>query len=189
MTAVRIAGLMRQLDRFTDAAGRLFAWLGLATVLLCFATVYLRYVFDMGLIWLQESYIWTHAAAVMLGSAYSLHHGGFVRVDIFYARMGARGRAWIDLLGSLVLLAPFLLMLAYSGWSFFSASLRMNERSMYEGGLPATYILKATLLMFVALLAVQGLAMVLRAILALVQGAPQPGAAAAPSAPAADTPA
>jgi TRAP-type mannitol/chloroaromatic compound transport system permease small subunit len=134
-------------------------------VLLCFASVYLRYVLGIGLVWLQESYVWTHAAAVMLGSAYSLMKGGFVRVDMLFSRMSERGKAWVDLLGSLLFLAPFAAMLAHSGWGFFAMSWRMGERSGFEGGLPATYVLKGTLLLFVLLIAVQASAMALRSIL------------------------
>ena len=63
------------------------AWLTLGTVLICFATVYLRYALNIGLIWLQELYIWTHAAAIMFGAGYVLMRGGFVRVDLLYTRL------------------------------------------------------------------------------------------------------
>src|SRR5882757_4298411 len=77
----------RRLDRVSEWTGRIVAWLTLATVLICFATVYLRYALNIGLIWLQELYIWSHMAAIMLGAGYVLLRGGFVRVDIFYVRM------------------------------------------------------------------------------------------------------
>lgn len=169
------------LDAITAGVGEAISWLCLATVLLCFATVYLRYVFDVGLIWLQESYIWTHAAAVMLGSAYSLMQGGFVRVDMLFNKLSERGRAWVDLLGSLVFLLPFVAMLTHSGWGFFSMSWKMGERSAFEGGLPATWLLKGTLLLFVALIVVQALAMVLKSIVVIRThgGAQASGAAGA----------
>ncbi len=161
----RLATAVAALERFTERVGEAVSWLCLATVLLCFASVYLRYVLGIGLVWLQESYVWTHAAAVMLGSAYSLMKGGFVRVDMLFSRMSERGKAWVDLLGSLVFLAPFAAMLAHSGWGFFAMSWRMGERSGFEGGLPATYALKGTLLLFVLLIAVQAAAMMLSSLL------------------------
>jgi TRAP-type mannitol/chloroaromatic compound transport system permease small subunit len=163
-----------RIDGFTARVGEAASWLCLGTVLLCFASVYLRYVLDIGLIWLQESYIWTHAAAVMLGSAYSLMKGGFVRVDMLFSRMSERGRAWVDLLGSLLFVAPFLWMLGRSGYGFFAMSWRMGERSAYEGGLPATYVLKGTLMAFVLLVGLQALAIALRALLVLLQRRPVP---------------
>jgi hypothetical protein len=78
-----------RLDAFTAWVGRVVAYLGVATVLICFATVYLRYALGIGYVWLQESYIWTHCAAIMFGSSYAILQGGFVRVDMFYNRMSA----------------------------------------------------------------------------------------------------
>lgn len=168
--ASRLEALAARLDAFTTGVGRVVAYLGVATVLICFTTVYLRYAFGIGFIWLQESYVWTHAAAIMFGSGYALLQGGFVRVDMVYNRMGRRTRAWVDLFGTLVFMGPFLWMMAYYGWSFFLASWRMGERSAYDAGLPGVYILKATLLAFVVLVGVQGVAMVCRCLVTLLRG-------------------
>ena len=63
----------------------------------------LRYVFSLGWVWMQESYVWLHGLVFMLGAGYSLLHNGHVRVDIFYRPAGPRAKAWVDLLGSLLL--------------------------------------------------------------------------------------
>ena len=47
---------------------------------------------------------------------------------------------------------------------FFLSSYQMNERSAYEDGLPAIYLLKGMMLIFVALLALQWLAQVLESL-------------------------
>jgi len=157
-----------RLDALTRGVGRVVAYLMFATVLICFMTVYLRYALGIGFIWLQESYIWTHVLTIMFGSSYALLQGGFVRVDIFYNRATERGKAWVDLVGTVVFLGPFLWMAGASGWSFFLASWRMGERSAYESGLPATYLLKGTLLLFVLLFAVQGTAIACRCVITLL---------------------
>lgn len=163
-----IAAAAGRIDRFSAAVGRLAAYFVVATVLICFANVYLRYVVGVGFVWLQESYIWTHVAAIMFGSSYALLLGGFVRVDIVHAGMSERAKAWVELFGTVFFLGPFLWMAWASGWSFFLASWRMGERSAYESGLPATWLLKATILVFVALVALQALAIVLRSLLTLL---------------------
>ena len=167
--ASRLEALAAPHDDITNGLGRVVAYVGVATVLICFATVYLRYAFGIGFIWLQESYVWTHAAAIMFGSGYALLQGGFVRVDMVYNRMSQRAKAWVDLFGTLVFMGPFLWMMAYYGWSFFLASWRMGERSAYDAGLPGVYILKATLLAFVLLVGVQGIAMICRCLVVLLR--------------------
>jgi TRAP-type mannitol/chloroaromatic compound transport system permease small subunit len=163
-----LLAVANRLDALATGVGRVVAYFTVATVLICFLNVYLRYAIGVGFVWLQESYIWTHVAAIMFGSSYALLQGAFVRVDPFYSRMSERGKAWVDLFGSIVLLGPFVWMMGFSGWSFFLASWKMDERSAYESGLPAMYLLKGTLLIFVALVSLQGIAIVCRCVLTLL---------------------
>jgi TRAP-type mannitol/chloroaromatic compound transport system permease small subunit len=162
-----LVAIADRLDALATGVGRVVAYFTVATVAICFLNVYLRYAVGIGFVWLQESYVWTHVAAIMFGSSYALSQGAFVRVDPFYSRMSERGKAWVDLFGTIVFLGPFVWMMGYSGWSFFLASWKMDERSAYESGLPAIYLLKGTLLIFVALVALQGCAILCRCVLAL----------------------
>ncbi|RRQ21830.1 TRAP transporter small permease subunit [Thiohalobacter thiocyanaticus] len=151
----------RILETVSEQVGRLVAWLTLAMVLVMFTVVVLRYAFDFGRIYLQESVTWMHAAVFMLGAAYTLRHEGHVRVDIFYRRFSPRTRAWVDLLGTLVLLLPVSLYLLWTGWDYVADSWAMREGSLQTGGLPAVYLLKSLLLAMPVLLLLQGLAMIL----------------------------
>src|SRR6185503_16433655 len=92
------------IDRLTRAVGRAAAWLVVAVVLLQFALVVARYAFALGSMKLTEAVIYGHAALIMGPAAWTLAAGGHVRVDIFYGQAGARARAAIDLVGSLLLL-------------------------------------------------------------------------------------
>jgi TRAP-type mannitol/chloroaromatic compound transport system permease small subunit len=161
------AGTVDAIDTLCRWVGYAVAWLALATVLLCFATVYLRYALGYGLIWLQESYIWTHVAVIVLGAGYTMMSGGFIRVDVFYARWTNRRRALSDLVMTVLLLAPFLWVLGSGIWTFWQTSWASDEGSLNPGGMGNYWILKATLLGFIALVALQGLAFVLRGFLVL----------------------
>lgn len=93
--------------------------------------------------------------------------GGFVRVDIFYGRMSPRGRAHVDLWGTLLFLMPFLAVLGWAFWRFFFASYVADEGSPNPGGLPDWWLLKGTLVAFVVLTFLQGLATIARSLLVL----------------------
>ncbi len=166
-----------RIDQVTAAIGKVVAWLTLATVVICFATVYLRYAMHVGLIWLQELYAWTHVIAITMGAGYVLLKGGFVRVDMVYARLSKRGRAWVDLLGTIFLMAPFLYMMAVAGWSFFRTSLMMNEASQQDTGLPWLWLLKGTLLVFVFAVGLQGVSMLARSLATILSPATDDGRA------------
>ena len=104
MNALR--GFVRGIDAINDWIGRAAAWLTLGCVLTCFAVVVLRYAFGIGFPWMQELYVWQHAAVFMAGAGYTMLHRGHVNVDVLYGRLNPRGKAWIDILGTLVFLFP-----------------------------------------------------------------------------------
>ena len=88
------AGVTTAIDTLNRSIGRVTAWLTLAMVLVIFCVVVLRYLFDTGWIWLQESVTWMHAAVFMLGAAYTLQDDGHVREPIVaYYEERARGGA------------------------------------------------------------------------------------------------
>ncbi|MEE8145283.1 MAG: C4-dicarboxylate ABC transporter permease, partial [Kiloniellales bacterium] len=60
-----LATFVRSIDRLNDAIGRSVAWLTLAMVLIAFTVVVLRYVYAIGWVWMQESYVWLHGIVFM----------------------------------------------------------------------------------------------------------------------------
>jgi len=147
--------------------GWVVAWMTLGTVLVCFATVYLRYAVGTNFIWLQEIYLWQHVMVIVLGAGYTMMTGGFVRVDVLYSRWGARRRAWVDMGLSVLLLGPFLWVFWTTSLVFFGNSWASDEASMNPGGMPNLWLLKGTLLAFAVLIGLQGLAFVARGLLVL----------------------
>jgi len=162
-----VAGFARGVDWLNEQVGQVVSWLTLATVLVCAVVVILRYVFSIGFIWMQELYVWTYAAVFLLGAGYTLRHQGHVRVDILTANAGPKTRAWIDLFGTLVFLLPWLAVIAWTAWPYVSASWAIAEASSQTDGMPALYLLKSLLLVFCALLGLQGLATIARSLLIL----------------------
>ena len=157
-----IRGFIRAVDALNDWIGRTVAWLTLGCVLTCFAVVVLRYAFDAGFPWLQELYVWQHAAVFMAGAGYTMLHRGHVNVDVLYGRLGPRGQAWIDVAGTLLFLFPWLAVLASTSTPFVLSSWSVREASSTAGGMPAVYLLKSLLWVFCALLFLQGLALLAR---------------------------
>ena len=140
-----------------DRLGRGIGWLTLVMVLITFVIVLLRYVFNIGWIWLQESVVYTHAAVFMLGIAWTLFKGGHVRVDIFYRKAGPRRQALIDLTGTVLFIIPLALFVLWTSWEYVAASWRLLEGSREAGGLPLVFVLKSLIPAFALLLLIQAL--------------------------------
>ena len=154
------------LDRISTTIGKASAWLTLFMVIVTFVVVVLRYVFDVGLIWLQESVIWMHAVVFMIGAAYTLQQEQHVRVDIFYRATTPQRRAWIDLIGVLVFLLPLCALLALKSFDFVAVSWRLHEASRESSGMPYPMVplLKSILIVMPVMLGLQGVSMLLRCI-------------------------
>ena len=154
------------LDRISELTGRATAWLTLAMVIVTFVVVVMRYVFDAGLIWLQESVVWMHAFVFMVGAAYTLAQEEHVRVDIFYRGMKPRWRAWVDATGVVVFLLPVCGFLAFKAWDFVVVSWSLKEASRESGGLPYPLLplLKVVLIVMPLALALQGISLLLRSV-------------------------
>lgn len=157
----RLAGLIETLNEYV---GRAVSWLALSMVLVTFSVAMLRYGFDIGWVWLQETYVWMHGAIIMLAVAYTFLHEGHVRVDVYYRGASPRYRAWVDLLGTLFLLFPMLGVVTWYTLPYVAISWQRLEASREAGGLPGLYLLKSTIAAFCLLLFLQGLAVVIRSL-------------------------
>ena len=166
-----LAAFVRLVDRLNDTIGRGVAWLTLAMVLITFAVVVLRYIYAIGWVWMQESYVWLHGIVFMVGAGYTLLHDGHVRVDVFYRPAGYRYRAIVDLLGALLLLLPVVVLVFLVSYDYVIDSWLRLEESREAGGMPALFLLKSVILVFCGLLGLQGLSLAGRSILVL-QGHP-----------------
>jgi TRAP-type mannitol/chloroaromatic compound transport system permease small subunit len=152
--------LSRWLKSVSEVTGSIVAWLTVPMVVVTFVIVVLRYAFDLGWIWMQESVVWMHAVVFMLASAYALKHDAHVRVDIFYRRMTRRRRAWVNLLGTLFFLVPTSVFLIWTSADYVAVSWIIREGSREAGGLPfpCVPVLKTMIPLAFALLIVQGVA-------------------------------
>jgi TRAP-type mannitol/chloroaromatic compound transport system permease small subunit len=173
---LRFAGILELIIRWV---GNAVAWLSLSMVLVTFLVVVLRYAFDTGSIALQESVTYMHAILFMVGAAYTLQRDGHVRVDIFYRKFSRPVRAWVDLIGTLVLLIPVCVFILTSSWHYVAKSWAIQEASREAGGIAGVYLVKTLLLVMPILLLVQGLVWVIRNSLFLLgveNALPQPEA-------------
>lgn len=141
--------------RIVAGLGRGIAWFTLITVLMTFGIVVLRYGFNLGWIWLQESVTYLHALVFMVAAAWAYQTDDHVRVDIFYRSKSARYKNRVNLLGTLVFLVPFSIFLFLIGWDYVMASWATLESSREAGGLPLVFLLKSLILVLPALLLLQ----------------------------------
>lgn len=165
---MNLVPIITVLESINERVGKAVSWLSLAVVLLTFTVVVLRYAFDIGWIWMQESVVYMYAWIFMLAAGYTLKHEGHVRVDIFYRQFSARKKAWVNLLGSVLLLFPMFIFIAWISFDYVVASWQILEASREAGGLAFVYILKTSLFAMPLLMLLQGSALILSSVTTLL---------------------
>lgn len=163
----------RVLDRGLIIIGKSasFLWLGVVGVIIW--SVVARYAFGRGSVTLEE---WTwHLAGAgwLIGLSYTLAVDDHVRVDVLHERFSLKTQAWIELLGILFLLLPFLGFALYETIPFVMSSYAQGERSAAPAGLANRWMLKAVLALSFALLTVAAVSRLSR-VTALLFGRPAP---------------
>jgi TRAP-type mannitol/chloroaromatic compound transport system permease small subunit len=162
-----LAAVVRVICAVNGLLGRVFSWFSLGIVVICFTVVVMRYVLRTGSVPLQDLYVWMNGMMFMGIAGFTLLREGHVRVDVFYRPASVRTKARIDMFGAVVFVVPFLATIVAWGLPYVQRSWALGEGSANVGGMPGLFVLKSFLLVFVAVVGLQALAMFLRGVLVL----------------------
>ena len=136
-------------------------------VLITFLVVVLRYGFNIGFIWMQESVRFMYAAVFLLCAGYTLLKDKHVRVDVLYLNLSERSKAIVDLLGSVFLLLPVCFVILYYSWSYVINSWQQMEGSIEERGLHLVFLMKTFIWLFAILVSMQSFATIINSLIIL----------------------
>ena len=162
-----IAAGVRWIDWINEKVGFAASWLTTLLVLVVCFNVFTRRFLDMTPVSMQELEWHLFALIFLFGAAYTLKYDRHVRVDLVYARLGPKGKAWVNLLGSLLFLVPFCGFVIWASIDFVHFSFMDGEGSPNPDGLPGRYVLKACIPIAFAILLLQGLSLAGRSLLVI----------------------
>jgi TRAP-type mannitol/chloroaromatic compound transport system permease small subunit len=130
-----LLGLSRAIDALNEQVGKLTYWLILAAVLISTGNAIVRYAFNRSSnSWLEIQW-YLFSFVFLFCAGYTLLHNQHVRIDVISANLSARGRAWIDVLGTILFLMPMAIAIMWLSWPVFLDAYRSNEVSTNAGGL------------------------------------------------------
>jgi TRAP-type mannitol/chloroaromatic compound transport system permease small subunit len=133
------------IDRFTLRFGQFLSWANFLMIFVIVLQVILRYGFGRGMVALEELEWHLYSLAFMFGLSYAVVTDAHVRVDLISSRMSPSTRAWVEIMGILFLLLPFIVIVIVYGWEFFLSSWVRHERSLAPMGLPYRWAIKAVI--------------------------------------------
>jgi TRAP-type mannitol/chloroaromatic compound transport system permease small subunit len=151
------------IDALNEWVGKSVAWLGLAAVLICAATAIARYALNTGSnAWLEIQW-YLNSAVFLLIAAWALKRNEHVRIDVIAGRLSPRAQAWIDIVGSIFMLMPAVVIIAWYSWPTLMNSMHVNEFSSDPGGL-IRWPVRLLIPVAFTLLALQGLSEIVKRV-------------------------
>ena len=125
----------RGIDALTVRLGKITAWAIVVAIVVSAANAIIRKVFGTSSnAWLELQW-YLFGAVFMLCAAWTLKDNEHIRIDIVVSRFSKRTRDWIDVLGHVLFLLPFVAVMIWLSWPFFWRSYHSGEISTNAGGL------------------------------------------------------
>lgn len=147
-----LLAISRGIDRVNALIGKGVMWLILLAVLVSAGNAISRKLFNLSSnAWLELQW-YLFGAAFMGAAAYTLQQNEHIRIDVFYGSRSRKTQHWIDLLGHVFFLLPFVVLMAWLLWPYTMQAFRSGQISTNAGGLiiwPARAILLAGFVMLV----------------------------------------
>lgn len=154
---------VKNIERITGDIGILASFLLVPLVLATTYEVVARYAFEAPTVWAYEvGYVLT-GSHFLLGMAYTLQKGQFIRIDIFSQSMSSKMRALIDLIGYSVVF-PLMIWISYGLLGHLIAGLMKGERSGQSALNMPVWPFRVVFMVAFVLLALQVLAEIIKSL-------------------------
>ncbi len=155
------------LNAFVDRVGRMAAWLAVAMMLVILTDVILRRYFIIGSTKLQDLEWHLHGGLFLLCLGFGYLRGAHVRIELVWERFSYRTKVALEALGCLLFLLPYCAAILKFGFDYAAMSYANQEVSASSTGLPMRWIIKFVLVAGFGILAMAGVATLIRAVIIL----------------------
>jgi TRAP-type mannitol/chloroaromatic compound transport system permease small subunit len=159
--------LIRSVDLVSYWSGKASAWLIVALTFVVSIEVFKRYILNAPTAWIYDFNNMLYGTLFMMCGAYTLAAAGHVRADFVYIYMKPRWQATLDLTLYFLFFIPGILGLIYAGADYAALSWRIGEHSTITAEGPPVYQFKMVIPVAGALVMLQGVAEIVRCIIAV----------------------
>lgn len=160
-------GYIRFADALSAWFGKAFAWLIILMAVGTGYEVFVRYVLNNPTSWALDVSFIMYGSLFMMAGAYTLSRGGHVRGDFLYRLWQPKTQAKVDLVLYFLFFFPGVTALIFAGWKYAARSISYGEVSINSPAGVPIYQFKTVIVAAGILLFIQGIAQVMRCILAI----------------------
>jgi TRAP-type mannitol/chloroaromatic compound transport system permease small subunit len=159
-----ISRFIYAIDELSRTVGHAFAWCIIILTLGTSYEVFVRYMLNNPTSWAFDFSYLMYGALFFMAGAYTLSRNGHVRGDFIYRTWRPRVQASVELVLYVLFFCPGVLALVFAGWQYGLDAEKIREVSVNSpAGIPI-WQLKLLIPFGAALLALQGLAEMLRCV-------------------------
>jgi len=157
------------LDAISEWTGTICVWSVIPLMLVMVYEVTTRRFFNSPGVWAFETAIQIYACHFMILAAYTLLHKKHISVDIVVSRWSPKTRAILEMINSLILFFPFMLIILLEGTYYTQESWAIKEVS-YTVFAPPVYPIKTLIPLTALLLLLQGISDFLKNLIFVAKG-------------------
>ena len=150
--------------------GRAFGWCIMILTLSVVYEVFVRYVLNSPTVWAFDMMIQMYGALFLMCGAYALAQDTHVRADVIYRLFPVRVQAGLGFVLYFLFFFPGILALVWYGYEIASDSWRWKEVSFNSPASIQIYFFKSLIPLSGSLLVIQGIAELVRCVMAMRSG-------------------
>lgn len=162
--------LLKFIDWLSEKSGAVGKWFALLLVCVGSFETIARHFFNAPTIWAYDSMCMAGGVIYMLGASYNYKHNAHTRVDLFYMRATPRKQALIDVIGSIFLFFPLMIIMFKLSVTWAIKAWKINEVMFNSFWYPPAAPYRTIFAIGLFLLILQGLARFIRDLYFVIRG-------------------
>ncbi len=160
------------IDKLSETAGAVAKWFALVLVAVGTYETVSRHVFGAPTIWAYDTLSMAGGVIYLLGASYDYLHNAHTRVDLLYGRFTPRIQALIDLVASLLLFFPLMIVMLWFSFKWTVKAWKINEVMFNSFWYPPAGPYRTLFTIGLLLLVLQGVAKFIRDFYLVAGGTP-----------------
>jgi TRAP-type mannitol/chloroaromatic compound transport system permease small subunit len=162
--------LLKFIDWLSEKSGAIGKWFAFLLVLIGSFETIARHFFNAPTVWAYDSMCMAGGVLYMLGASYNYLHDSHTRVDLFYMRATPRKKALIDVICSLFLFFPLMIVMFKLSVTWAVKAWKINEVMFNSFWYPPAAPYRTIFAIGLFLLILQGLARFIRDLYFVIRG-------------------
>lgn len=162
--------LLKFIDWLSETSGSIGKWFAFLLVLVGSFEAIARHFFNAPTIWAYDSMCMAGGVVYMLGASYNYRHNAHTRVDLIYSALSRKNQAIMDIICSLFLFFPLMLMMFKLSVTWAMKAWRINEVMFTSFWYPPAAPYRTIFAIGLLLLILQGIARFIRDLYFVIRG-------------------